>query len=327
MNISVKNNEIDMSCRVCGNDSNNKKFIATEKMYGLGDEFDYIECNNCGCLQIANIPENISRYYPSENYYSYKDTNGLKLFLKNLYINHKLTHPKIFKELVSTLFYNENYNFINLFKSIGITNTSEILDVGCGSGDLLQSLHFCGFENLRGIDPFISSDINHRNGIVIEKKALNDVVGTYDFVMLHHSFEHMPDPIESLREIHRIIKSNSHVLIRIPLSSSYAYQEYGVNWVQLDAPRHFHLHTLASMKILADKTGFKIIHTLFDSSDFQFVGSEKYKKGIPLLPQDKSNSKLNFTRAQISDFRRKAREMNEQSNGDQACFVLLKENV
>ena len=39
-------------------------------MYGLRNEFKYYHCNNCGCLQISNIPSNLNIYYP-ENYYSY----------------------------------------------------------------------------------------------------------------------------------------------------------------------------------------------------------------------------------------------------------------
>jgi len=31
-----------------------------EMMYGFRDEFIYIECSECGCLQIAEIPEDIS---------------------------------------------------------------------------------------------------------------------------------------------------------------------------------------------------------------------------------------------------------------------------
>lgn len=307
-----------LSCKICGQTDQNEVCIAIEKMYGFGDEFEYFKCNTCGCLQIATIPENISKYYSGDDYYSYKKPDKVKLSLRSFFINHKLTHSKSLKNLAALFFYNENYNFIDMFRD-RIRYSSKILDVGCGAGALLLSLQDCGFENLKGIDPFIPSPINYGNGVFIEKKSLNDVDDTYDFVMLHHSFEHMPNPLESLKEIHRILNTKSYALIRVPVAS-YAYQEYGVNWVQLDAPRHFYLHTVESMKILAKTTGFEIVSTIFDSSEFQFTGSEQYKNGIPLVSQRKSN----FSKKQIQNFRNKAKELNSNQQGDQACFLLQK---
>ena len=57
-------------CQVCHNEINNVPYIGEERMFGMGDQFQYFKCSNCGCLQIASIPENLDKYYP-ENYYSY----------------------------------------------------------------------------------------------------------------------------------------------------------------------------------------------------------------------------------------------------------------
>jgi len=58
-----------MSCRICGNDEGNKKYIAKEMMYGFRDEFEYMKCSNCGCLQLVNIPDDLSKYYPNDYYF------------------------------------------------------------------------------------------------------------------------------------------------------------------------------------------------------------------------------------------------------------------
>ena len=63
---------INMKCKICHNDERNKVIVAKEKMFGIGEEFKYLECSNCGCLQIIEIPENMDKYYP-RNYYSYKN--------------------------------------------------------------------------------------------------------------------------------------------------------------------------------------------------------------------------------------------------------------
>jgi hypothetical protein len=53
-----------MICKICTNPHNNKTFQIREMMFGSREEFLYFECSKCGCLQIAEIPENIEKYYP-----------------------------------------------------------------------------------------------------------------------------------------------------------------------------------------------------------------------------------------------------------------------
>ena len=54
------------TCKVCQNSEHNKTFIAREMMFGVRDEFEYFECSNCGCVQIAEVPSNLAKYYPAE---------------------------------------------------------------------------------------------------------------------------------------------------------------------------------------------------------------------------------------------------------------------
>jgi hypothetical protein len=61
-----------VTCRICGNEDDNQAYQVKEKMFGFRDEFTYFECSICGCLQISEIPENISKYYPL-NYYSFSE--------------------------------------------------------------------------------------------------------------------------------------------------------------------------------------------------------------------------------------------------------------
>ena len=59
-----------MVCRICTNSDSNKTYLVKEMMFGLGDEFTYFECPACGCLQIAEMPQDMTRYYP-DGYYSF----------------------------------------------------------------------------------------------------------------------------------------------------------------------------------------------------------------------------------------------------------------
>src|SRR6185312_6539918 len=116
---------------------------------------------------------------------------------------------------------------------------------------------------------FLDTDIISDRGVNLYKKEIAEVDGEFDFVMLNHSFEHMAEPLYVLKEIYRLLKRDRVALIRIPVVPSYAWRTYGVNWVQLDAPRHLFLHSVSSMKFLSEKAGFETQEIVYDSSDFQ----------------------------------------------------------
>jgi hypothetical protein len=59
---------------------------------------------------------------------------------------------------------------------------------------------------------------------------------------------------------------------------------------------------------------------VFDSTSFQFVGSELYSRGLPLTESVRARSL--FTSEQIRNWKRKARELNLSGRGDQAAFYL-----
>jgi len=109
--------------------------------------------------------------------------------------------------------------------------------------------------------------------------------------------------------------------------SSYAWEKYGHNWVQLDAPRHLYLHTEKSIRAIAQKTGFEVKDITYDSYEFQFWGSEQYLNGISLKAPESLENGLErsiFTKKQIKEFKRVAADLNKKGAGDQACFYLYK---
>jgi SAM-dependent methyltransferase len=316
-----------LQCRICENSNGNKNHTVMEMMYGTKDKFDYVECVKCGCLQIATIPEDTSKYYKSD-YYSYKFIldipNKAKLLLRSLIIRGRLSNNSFVSKIFS--FYTI-YPFIDfLYKNKYLERKANILDVGCGSGSLLLQLKYLGFNLLKGVDPFIDKDIKYSNGISVDKKYLNEVSEKYSLIILNHSFEHMDNPKAVLLDISRVLTPDGCAVIRIPIAASFAWKYYGINWVQLDAPRHLYLHTVESMKILSMETDLEVVDVNFDSSEFQFCGSEQYALGIPLTDKKSywfGKSDI-FTRQQIKEYKKRAFQLNESGEGDQACFVFKK---
>jgi len=320
-------------CQICGNPDENRIHKAREMMLGTRDVFEYLECGKCGTLQIVEV-QDLSKYYP-RHYYSIDPSAPVEVARKfrrraaaklvgrflitgrsplGKYLSEK--RPGVRKLFPKSL----------LDPILGLNFESKILDFGCGNGQLLRTLYHFGFRDLTGADAFIDSDIAGPGGIMIYKQPLDKLFESFDLIMLNHSFEHLRDPRESLRHIYRLLNANGTALIRIPVVN-YAWEKYGVNWVQLDPPRHLFLYTEASFGKIADEAGFHLSKIVYDSEVFQFFGSEQYTMDIamndPRSFRGVSETSI-FSQEQIDEWTLETEKLNAESRGDQACFYLRK---
>ena len=319
-----------MQCRICSNTDGNILHRAREMMFGTREEFDYLECGDCGTLQIIEIPKDLAKYYPS-NYLSFDAESPVgrtalhrlaARFVGRYYLTGRGAIGKLLTRLEPR--FGSHYPESIRRADLALNWNSRILDYGCGAGRLLLSLHHFGFRDLTGADAFIEGDIEYPSGVKVLKKPLSELSGPFDLIMLHHSFEHLPEPRKELREIKRLLAPGGTCLIRIPVAAG-AWKEFGTDWVQMDPPRHLYLYSERAMKDLAREAGFEVSAVVYDSTGFQFWGSEQYRRDIPLVPEGGSGKfepSAIFTDEQLAAWENRARELNRSGNGDAACFYL-----
>ena len=318
-----------MRCKICKNSHQNSTYEAREMMYGFRDKFTYLECQQCGCVQIVEIPSDMSKYYPASYYsLSISPTELFKNPIKKVAKRLRDSYAILNKGIIGMFFFDRYPEYIlQSLSKTKITRSSRILDVGCGSGSLLYSLKNAGFHRVLGIDPYIENELQYKNGLMIMRQSIHQVTGEWDLIMFHHSFEHVPDPLETLRVCSTLLANEGVCLIRMPTVSSFAWRHYRTNWVQLDAPRHFFLHSTESIKLLSSRAGLQVAHISYDSTELQFWGSEQYTRDIPLESErsyHKNPSESIFSTSEIRAFTKKARQLNLQNNGDQAAYYLTK---
>jgi SAM-dependent methyltransferase len=294
--------------------------------FGTREEFEYLECSNCRCLQLSNPPNDYSAYYPKKYFtFQQKHESKIKSILNRFRDRAAMGETSLFGNILLKKFGPPVY--IERMKNAYVGFNDSILDVGCGQGILIHKMKESGFKNVTGTDPFIDENITYKNGLKIFKKDFFEMDGVYDFIMFNHSFEHMNRPLEVMQHANSLLVKNKFMLLRIPVADSYAFNHYRENWYSLDAPRHLFLHTKNSIKILASQSGFEIKKISYDSQSWQLWGSEQYSKNISLL-DDRSYyanpGKSIFTKEDIDKYEMQTKKLNENGEGDQAEFYLQK---
>lgn len=277
------------SCRICGWKGVSERITVFEMMQGSREGFEYFVCPECNCIQIAEVPKNLYKYY-GEKYYSYKQ-------------------PDISKVDCASI------------------NEARILDVGCGAGSDLCEWARNGYVNLYGCDPFITEDLQYDNGVKIYKKTIHEMEGIFDTICLSDSLEHMTDPHEVMDSICRLLAPGGVAQITIPVFPNIAYELFGVNWFQLDAPRHIFIPSKESLRYLAQAHGLKIAATKYNSNNSQIVVSYLYEKGIPLVEQNPEIMSQYFEQEDLLKFNEYAEQVNEKEYGDHAIFWLVHEEI
>jgi SAM-dependent methyltransferase len=296
-------------------------------MFGTGEPFSYSECGNCGALQLLDVPEDLSSFYP-DGYYSpggppTGSENPLTALVRRARTEVALRLPlPIVEQLIRRGLVPF---FFSWFSGLGLSTHSRILDVGCGDGGLLIGLRRQGFAELAGCDPHLNPDSVAGDSIRLHRGTITSMDGAWDLIMSHHSFEHIPNPRQTLEQLAERLIDRGAILIRTPVADSYAWRHYGTDWVALDPPRHLWVHTTKSIQILAEQCGLTVERTFRDGDSLQFWGSELYRRNMPLrVPgvEWRERAEGVFGSEVLEEFERRAEELNRSGEGDGAGFIL-----
>ncbi|MDR2840888.1 MAG: class I SAM-dependent methyltransferase [Paludibacter sp.] len=292
--------------------------FVNENQFGTGEKFTYFKCAECGCLQIAEFPEDMVKYYPKDKYYSYnlktkrntKIQKMIKRVLRYCYFQNLI--PKGFK-------YFKFFSFFQAFEGLKISTSAAILDVGCGSGWLLEQMAAFGYKNLTGIEPFNENDIINDDLSIWKTDICNYKTDKkYDVIMFNHSFEHIAEQHETLSATYNLLTDNGYLIISIPVCDCFAFRKYGRNWRSWDAPRHFFLHSTDSIMRLNKKHNLSLIRQYYDSSEMQFIDSEDighYGARYKFIPVSSKRRRI---------LKKQSKILNEIADGDTACFIFQK---
>jgi 2-polyprenyl-3-methyl-5-hydroxy-6-metoxy-1,4-benzoquinol methylase len=313
-------------CGICGA-LGGEPITALEVAYGTKEPFDFFQCGDCDCLQISEIPANIEAHYPKD-FYSYTQKNKKKNhFIKKLFRRLRTKYALEGKGFIGSILQHTKKPSIMLefYANLGLKMSDSILDVGGGTGDFAWQMKSIGIKDILAIDKFIESDVFVDGEILAKKADIFSVDGQFDLITFHHSLEHMEEQQQTLLHAKKLLKENGKILVRIPTVTSDSWKKYGLNWMALDVPRHFYIHSHRSIRLLAEQAGFNVTKLWSDETIVSIWVSEQYLRGISMFADNsygENPKKSIFNNAQIEEFQKISDDRNRRNRGDTICVLL-----
>ena len=167
-----------------------------------------------------------------------------------------------------------------------------LLDVGCGSGWLLESMQSLGWTvegvdlDPRAVEGARSRGLRVHLGHVDQ---LNLPAESFDVVTMSHYIEHVYEPAAVIAACYRLLKPAGRLVMVTPNTRSLGHRLYHKDWMHLDPPRHLHLFNPDALAETARRGGFRKLtaRTSLRDAYGMFLGSRsircsgRYTMGAP----------------------------------------------
>jgi 2-polyprenyl-3-methyl-5-hydroxy-6-metoxy-1,4-benzoquinol methylase len=236
----------ESNCLLCGGDHWCPLIEAPDVTQGgSGLWFAVVQCQRCGLCFTNPRPtrSSIDRFYPPE------------------YAPHQTRPPRAGtpwrQRLKQALPWGETESV-----SLPLHGKGRLLDFGCGGGSYLQRMHQQGWKVV-GLD-FSAAAVRR----VRQELGLPAVEGTlpcpelpsgsFDVITMWQVLEHVHDPMEALRDAHRLLVPGGRLVVAMPNIDSLTFRLFGAWWYSLDLPRHLTHFTPSTLYQMLDRAGFRV---------------------------------------------------------------------
>lgn len=135
----------------------------------------------------------------------------------------------------------------------------QVLDIGCGRGNLLRAFATLGCSCLGIERPGMHfADLPADITIIhddLQSAQIPD--NSVDIIVIWHVLEHLRDPEQVLAECRRIAAPGALLVIEVPNFASWQARLSGRHWFHLDLPRHLHHFTPGAIDQMTARQDFR----------------------------------------------------------------------
>lgn len=221
-----------MNCYLC----NSNTFLKRKGSARDSKDLKILECKNCGLVTLSSKSQIHKRFYENSNMHG-NEIISIDAWIKDSYCD-------------------DNRRFNNLKHQL---INKKLLDFGCGAGGFLNKTKQITSLS-EGVEPELRVQKYWGDSINIYTQL--ELSGNeYDLITAFHVFEHLIDPIATLKALANKLAKKGLIIIEVPnsedmlltLYDSKAFQNF-TYWSQ-----HLFFFNAESLQRLTKKAGFKII--------------------------------------------------------------------
>ncbi|MHB1567639.1 MAG: class I SAM-dependent methyltransferase [Solirubrobacteraceae bacterium] len=137
------------------------------------------------------------------------------------------------------------------------------LDIGCGNGAFLDRMRRHGWDVV-GVDTSsAAAEAAHTSfGLAVHVGSLEEAPlaeRSFDFVHMSHVIEHLPQPVQALRHVARLMRPGARLYIETPNIDSLGFRCSREHWFPLETPRHLWLFSPATLRRALSDCGFSVM--------------------------------------------------------------------
>ena len=213
------------------------------------ETFAYFLCSNCGTVRNYNPPSErvLSDYYPDEYGAYHLESNRLSFLLSRL----------------NAILLGVEKCYYGIPIDTDSHSSSNILDIGCGGGNLASLLQNIGHKVI-GVDASDRAIQESKNkGIECVKGDTAHVPfidQTFDVLISSQNLEHLYSPSTALENYNRLLRASGKIIIATPNADSLVHKLFGKYWFGgISAPRHLTIPSMRGLKDSLDRHGFNVI--------------------------------------------------------------------
>jgi ubiquinone/menaquinone biosynthesis C-methylase UbiE len=233
----------EIDCNLCKSSNYNQLF----QKEGL----NIVKCAECDLVFVnPRLDQNYLKDLYSKDYYTGEGFDTT--------INYDEVHTKgSANDLETEIDYNYRMDMITKYKQHGT-----LLDIGCAFGDFLdfakERFDIYGVE----ISPYSGRIAKERfknrifNGTIEKANLSSDF---FDVVTMIEVIEHLPNPINSLKEINRIMKLDGIVAIQTGDINSMIPRIKGGDWDYIRPKGHLYYFSRKTMRKMLRDNGFNVM--------------------------------------------------------------------
>jgi SAM-dependent methyltransferase len=273
-------------CISCGSDGYSLYSHQKDRLFGVAGDWNIKRCSSVECglmwLDPSPVPEDIHLAY--QDYYTHTSAtqSNSSLLSRMILAYHgsrfgykSATQARLMRWSGNVLsiipFFREHMDYP--FVYLKDAKRGKLLELGVGSGETLKKFIECGWsaEGLdfdpKAVKACADIGLNVRGG---DLEAQNFEDESFDAIFSSHVLEHVPSPLELMKESLRVLKKGGVFVAVTPNANSALHRLFKSNWRGLEPPRHLNIFTMKALIASAKMAGFSRVQVV--TSNFIAAG-------------------------------------------------------